>query len=323
VRLKNFFGLIVCNLIWAANPLMGKFIMRDFAPAQTSWLRYASALLSYVLALLLLRRVHPKLLQSSRMFIVPRLKADVLWLLALGFLTFCFASLLQMIGLESSRAMDNALIVAIEPLLTVFLAWLLLKEAMKGHQWVSFAIALIGFSVLSGLTWERLSKTWDGSMWGNLIILTSLIGEATYSPISRKLIGRFHPMGLFGSALAVGVVFSTLVTAALAGLPSLDSFTTGSALGLLWIGPLGTTATYLFWMSVLSKESVPNMALTLYVQPVVGSLLGYLYLDERLTAVQALGAVLILVAISLPVIIEQKSKRHPAPGLPEPAKSSC
>jgi drug/metabolite transporter (DMT)-like permease len=119
--------------------------------------------------------------------------------------------------------------------------------------------------------------------------------------LSLKLLERFPPLGIFGTALAAGVGILTISTGTIEYLREGPQFLSEishlswkGALGLVWLGPLGTAFAYFYWMSVLREASVASIALTLFIQPVLGALWGYLFLNEKLTGFQALGALLII-----------------------------
>lgn len=313
MSLSILLGLILCNLVWSANPAMGKLLLQEFAPSQVAWIRYAGALLVYIVLFVPLARKWVRgpafLLPTRSSRLTPR---DLLWLLLLAFLTFCYSPLLQITGLAASRAVDNALIVAMEPLMTVFLAAIVLREQLRWDQSLAFAVSLIGFFLLSGMSWERLLTSWDGHLLGNFVILLSLLGEASYSVLGRKLLGRYQAHSIFGSALLFGVGFLTLALFLQSGLPSFDPradhWNARTLLGALWLGPLGTTATYLYWMIALTRAPVASLALTLFIQPVMGAVWGVLFLDERLNALQAVGGSLILAAVVAPSFFSSKNK---------------
>src|SRR4051812_42701147 len=115
---RTLVGLIACNFVWSTHAALGKVLLRDFTPLQSAWLRYTSAALAFWLMALLFRLP------------LPRRVGGRVWLnLALaGLLSFCAGPVLQFSGLKISRALDNALIIAIEPLITVLMAWVLLGE---------------------------------------------------------------------------------------------------------------------------------------------------------------------------------------------------
>ncbi|MBC7691326.1 MAG: EamA family transporter [Methylotenera sp.] len=294
---RLFWGLILCNVIWSANPTMGKIALESLTPVHAAFMRYLTALVAYGFAHLILKlrgaTSAPAFLRPHG----PRPGMMFLMLLGLGFAPFCFAPLFQMTGLAQAKAIDNALIVAMEPLMTVFLAWIFLRERLGWLSVLSFMLSLGGFALLTDLSPARLQNGWDAHLWGNLLMLTALAGEAMYSILGRKLISRHSPISVFGSALLLGVICLTLYTVVFEGLPQLQSISPRSWLALLWLGPLGTTATYLFWMVALVNAPVASLALTLFVQPVLGALWGYSFLDERLTWVQWSGGVLILLAV--------------------------
>jgi len=101
----------------------------------------------------------------------------------------------------------------------------------------------------------------------------------------------------------VGVIALTLVITVTQGAGSLGQFLYPEAwsweffLAMLWIGPVGTAFTYLYWMFALENLSVGSLALTLFVQPLVGAAFGSLFLGEYLTGMQWLGGVLILASV--------------------------
>ena len=142
LQLKVLFGLILCNLIWSAHPLMGKWLLEDFTPAECAWLRYTSALVAF----LALRPLLPKRVDTRPPNQPIRSFRDIAFIAVLGLLAFCFSPLLQLTGLHDSRATDNALIIAMEPLITVGAAWLFLRQAR-----------LLGFPSASFLLWSAFS----------------------------------------------------------------------------------------------------------------------------------------------------------------------
>jgi drug/metabolite transporter (DMT)-like permease len=312
MKVKTLIALVLCNLVWSANPAMAKFIFAEgVSPGTTAWLRYASALGAYAVAFSLFRWFRSSQGEQTRVeaFLFPRSRADLGWLLVIGVLGFCVAPLLQMTGLHASRATDNALIVAMEPLLTVLLAWLVLGEAVHGFHWIAFAIAFSGFGLLADLTPGRIGLLWgspgsqEGAHFiGNFLILLALLGEACYSIAGRKLLIRHSAYGIFGSALVVGVGALTIVLGFTQGPGAFTAVAglSGKAwLAVFFLGPLGTALAYLYWMIALTEAPVASLVLTLFVQPVFGSFWGYEFLGERLTVMQWVGAALISAAILL------------------------
>ncbi len=209
---------------------MGKWLLVDFEPAHAAWLRYSSALVAFA--------VMAAILGIRRDAFVPKGAGVRDWALFawVGFMAFTFSPLLTLTGLNASRAVDQAIIIAMEPLVTVFLAWIILRERLSAAHLAAFVAAVAGFALLSGIRPGSFSGISEEHLWGNLLILVSLAGEATYSVIGRKLTLRFPPLAIFGPAILIGVLILTAVTYFLAGFPEFSALTTRSFLALLWMG---------------------------------------------------------------------------------------
>jgi drug/metabolite transporter (DMT)-like permease len=284
-------------MIWSAHPLMSKLVLADFTPAQGAWLRYTSALVSFLVARACFRRMR------TEPFFFARSRSDWITVVAVGGMAFCLSPLFQLSGLLASRATDNALIIAMEPMMTVFLVWVILGEKITASYLFMFGVALGGFALLAGVSLHGLELS-PQHFWGNVLMLIALLGEASYSVGGRKLLDRHSPISIFGLAIFSGVMLLTICVFVLSGegpwvvvQATVHHLSWKSALALAWLGPLGTTASYLYWMYALQEAPVSSVALTLFVQPVFGSVLGYLFLGERLTGSQSLGGALIILAV--------------------------
>jgi len=287
-------GLLACNFIWAANPVFAKRLLASFDPVQTSWLRYSSSMLAF-LVFAALRRGKPAFIRSVEL---SRREWGLLTLMA--FASFCYTPLLQVTGLNSSQAMDNALIIVLEPLLSVALAALILRERMSRTQFLSLSGALLGFSLMSGLGPSTIAQGLGPRSAGNGLMLLSLLGDSLYTVLGSRLLRKVSPIPLFGTSLLIGLLVLTGITWGGPGLPSLESLSWSQVFAVFWVGPLGTALTFGYWAWALQTQPVSAMVPTLFVQPLFGMLLGFLWLGERLDAWQSLGAAILLTAVCWP-----------------------
>jgi len=267
--------------------------MQTHPALQVSWLRYGSALVS-VLVLLCFFRRSPEL--SSR----SSVKENFPWIFAMGIITFFGSAVLQYKGLSLSTSTANAIIVALEPLFAVLLAWAFLGEHLRWRQTIAFGLAILGFGLLSNLHPGDLVASLSLFSVGNLLLLCTMPMEAMYSIVSRKLVGRVTPLSLFAFGLASGFTVLTLyVHFSGVGFPFATPLNDVAWAAILWLGPLGTTTTYVFWTKALQDAPVAAVSLTLFVQPILGAVMGAIFLGERLGFWQAMGAALILAGLVL------------------------
>ncbi len=295
--------LILCNLAWTLNPMMGKALLETYSGLQVAWIRYAGGFLSYVVAVGLTILFNRKK-QWSDFFLIPKGLRTWLELFAIGMGPFVYSPILQFIGLETAQAMDNSILIATEPLIAVVLAWGVLGEKMNRDHWISMGIALTGFLFFSGLFGGFSLSI------GMVLLLFAQLGEAAYSVFGRKLVQVYAPTAVLGTALAFGAIVLTVIVLAFDHLPALGDASPAQIGAALWLGPIGSTLTYLIWAMIARTVTVPSMVITLFIQPVVGALLGFLILGETLTTERFMGATLILAGIAF--LCYQEVRRSPA-----------
>jgi drug/metabolite transporter (DMT)-like permease len=86
------------------------------------------------------------------------------------------------------------------------------------------------------------------------------------------------------------------INIAVSGLPSVSP---SSWLGVLYLAVGGTTLAYVGWIAALRHVDAASAAPTLFLQPLVGTVLAVLFLGERLTWATVIGGALIIAGIAI------------------------
>lgn len=81
--------------------------------------------------------------------------------------------------------------------------------------------------------------------------------------------------------------------------PPQPPLTTTNLAGLAWLGLVGAAETYWFWLRGIVRLGPSLAAMLGMLSPVSAVLLGWIWLDQYLTASQVLGAALVLAAVWL------------------------
>lgn len=302
--------LILCNLVWTFNPMMGKALLRSFSGIQVAWIRYCGGFLSYVLAVGA-TVAFDRRKKWSDYFLWPSNARTWVELFAVALGPFVFSPILQFVGLETAQALDNSILIATEPLVAVILARAVLGERMTRDHLVSMFVALVGFLLFSGLLGGLFGAGTGVSLsLGMLMLLFAQLGEGAYSVFGRKLVQTHAPTAVLGTALGIGIATLTAVVAAFGRFPSPAEATLMDLGAALWLGPIGSTVTYLIWAMIARTVTVPSMVITLFIQPVLGAAIGLILLGERLTTERLGGAGLILGAIAY--LFLREVRRDPA-----------
>lgn len=140
---------------------------------------------------------------------------------------------------------------------------------------------------------------------GQAAILGSSLCYAMGSNYSRKIMqNRLDPMVVAAGAMTVAATVTGVITYALPGVAGAPAVPLGNlepqVLGaILALGLFNTFAAYLVFYSIIAVLGAPRASMVAYVLPVVGLLLGAIFLDEPVDARLLLGGLLIVASIAI------------------------
>jgi drug/metabolite transporter (DMT)-like permease len=193
-------------------------------------------------------------------------------------------------------------------LFTLVLAhFTLADERITLRKLVGLIIGFLGVIVLAnrstGGEVEHADPTWH--LLGQLAILGSSLCYASGGVYSRKVMqNRLDPMVVAAGAMTVAAIITGIIAYGLPGfaggapvaLNQLEPAVLGS---ILTLGIFNTFGAYLVYYSILATLGAARTSMVAYVLPVVGLLLGAIFLGERLDASLLLGALLIIGSIAI------------------------
>jgi drug/metabolite transporter (DMT)-like permease len=305
---RDWFLLLTCNLIWASQFVMVKLVQDRMGPLLAVTLPMAISTLLLI----------PLVRHDS----VPR--RDVPNFLLIGLAGQVVAQLFITWGVRLSLAANAALLALALPVLTAFMAYVLLGERMTPVRWVSFALALVGAAVCSGVDWRALNLTGGRFLAGNAMILASVCGSAFYNVYSKKLLVRYSPLQVLLYSYYVVCAFLVPITAAAEGRTFLDvpQFTWKVWIGLFVLAVFQYFLSMVIFLNVLTRLDATQAALSNYLIPFFGLVLAAIILGERLTLAMIAGGILVLASTLLITTWEERSRPRMAEASPNgvPAK---
>jgi drug/metabolite transporter (DMT)-like permease len=183
------------------------------------------------------------------------------------------------------------------PLFTILLAHIYLHDERITLPKVLGLITGFGGVVL--LLWNDLDlESLGGVFLGQAAVLLAALSYAISAVYSRRSLFQVPPLvqALVPLIVADGLVWITLpLIETSVEFPS-DGLTW---LAILWLGILGTFIAYILYFSLLQNVGPTRTTLVTYVVPVVGVILGVVFLDEVLDVRLVLGTILIVGGIAL------------------------
>jgi drug/metabolite transporter (DMT)-like permease len=281
--------LLAANVVYGTSYVAMRFAVEDVGPVTLALLRLAIAC-----AILIPVCLGPRSANAP-----PRSPADRRTFFWMGFVGFTLAMALSHWGLAWSTATNGALLIATEPIALIVLAPLVLGERLTAREAVGTALALIGATVVvvngvPGLT-VAIAPHWRG----DLLLILSGICFAAYSLLGRPVLGQHPSLTVTRWSFFWGLVTALPLGALEWQLGRPPVWTPTGVAAILYLGVVITGLGYLVWNWALERVSAPRVAIFLNVQPLVGTGLGVLWLDEPLTVFIAGGGALILAGLSL------------------------
>ena len=228
-------------------------------------------------------------------------RGELVRLACLGTFAFGLPMLLGIIGVGLASASNGAILVLIEPVTILLLAWALLGERIGGLKILGVFLGMVGalFIVLETTSTEGLFQ--GDAFLGNVILVVHALLWGLYTPLVRPLSQRRDALAISAWTL----LFSLILLVPYAGW-ELRTWEPNEALGsaLLWTAALGigvSFASTVLWVAAVRHLEASKIAPFIFVQPLVGVLVGVLWLGESLSTPAVVGSVLVALGCALAV----------------------
>ena len=283
LSLTPFDGLLLLMvLIWGANFTVVKAALGDIPPQAFNALRLIIATGIFLTAIL-------------AQGVPPLRRRDWMRLAVLGIIghfvyQFCFMG-----GLARTTASNSSLILGCSPVAVSLASALAGHERIPRSQWAGVLLSVAGIYLVVG-TGARFNQS---SLVGDSLTLLAVACWAVYTVGSRELLARYSPLVVTGLTMAFG-------TAAYvpASLPSFLQLEWGRVhlwawTALVFSSILALNVGYLIWYT--SVQRIGNIRTSVYsnITPLVAMTVAAVFLGERLTATNVLGASAILCGVAI------------------------
>ncbi|MBL8103489.1 MAG: EamA family transporter, partial [Anaerolineales bacterium] len=270
--LAGIFSGLAAASIWGGMYVVSKVVLEVIPPFSLLTLR----LLMGAAALGIFIYFRNKISNAK-----PVITQEFFWKsLLVGFVGYGISLGFQFVGTKLSTASNGSLVTSATPAFVLLFAPFLLGEKPTPRRIVALVISTVG--VLAVID-PRNAELSPSLFWGNMSLLAAALTWALYSVLVRKV---SKSMDLLTS--------STIML--LGGLPSSIAFgiweintqgigeiTWGIIGGLLFLGIISTAIAMFLWNYAFAELPAAVASLTFFAQPVVGTLLGWFFLSEKIT----------------------------------------
>ena len=277
--------LFAAMMLTGANLPLGKYLIQHVPVYLFTFYRFA--ICSIALGLVVRSEAGPHLRQMRL-----RQIRDVIFMALFGMVGF---TIFMLAGLRRTSAIDAGVITATIPAIVVLLGVIFLRERPTLRQLASVALAVLGIGVVQAAS----ARGGTSSFIGNFLIAGAVFGEASFVIFSKRLAPPFRPIRLALAANLAGLVLSVPLAAG-----DLARFDFAALSWPVWI--LGTwyvlaagVFCLLLWYRGLPHVETYMAGIAMSAIPITAFAISFLFLGETIGIYQIIGAVLVVMAITL------------------------
>ncbi len=284
---QTILGAICLSLaasIWGGMYVVSKYVLDFIPPLTLVWLRF---IIAFVVLYMIL-----KITEKKQKKTVTIRKKDWLLFAWIGFIGYFISITCQFIGTKLSDAHTGSLVTSATPAFMVIFAAIILKEKLTARRMLSTIIATIGVIIVIG---------WDieiGSYFiGTIILVGAAITWALLSIYVKIASAQFSSLVITTYAIFFSLFFITPFMIWEFQSNPIEHMNLYVVLGVLYLGIVSTAGAFFLWNKGLELMDASIGSLFFFFQPIVGSLLGWLLLNETLSSNFFIGGILIICSV--------------------------
>lgn len=282
-RLLGGIFLTLAASVWGGMFVAVKIAVEYIPPIPLVWMRYIVAFI-VLAAVVVYQRENLKIARK-----------DIALLLSIGVIGHTISIVTQEYGTMFSSAQMGSVITSATPaFMLIFAAWLL-KEKMTVRKILSIILATVGVILIAGVDSMDMSKQL-GAFCSTVAALT----WALMSVLLKLIPSRYSPLQInFYAVLTAIICLTPINLPAVSELPW-DKILQPEIIGcVVYMGAISTSIAFLLWNKGLLLMEAGASGLFFFFQPIVGTFLGWLILDEQITISFWIGSLLIFIGVFL------------------------
>jgi len=279
--------LVAVPAIWGGTFIAGRILALAVPAAVGSLLRFIVAVLALLAAAWWFEGGLPRL--SRRQLI------GTLLLGATGIFAYNLFFLGALARLPASR---TSLIIALNPIVTIAAASLLLGERMSERRWLGVAVALAGVWIVVSRG-DVFGSVGGAVGLGELLMFGGVCSWAAYTLIGRRVLAGLTPLAATTWASIWGVMLLALAAAPDLRDLGAEDLTLPVVLSVLYLGVLGTAVGFVWYYQAVQRLGASRTVIFNNLVPVFGATFGVLLLGEPLLPSMLLGGAIAVAGVML------------------------
>jgi drug/metabolite transporter (DMT)-like permease len=279
-------SVLLIVTVWGSASSVTKVAVENIPPYVFAFLRNLVASVCLLIFYLYRRK---KNLQQ-------RVDAPLKTLIWMGLTGISFFYVFFNLGLYYTTASAGALIQGFIPVAITLLAIVFLKEKLKSIQGFGILLSVAGVIMIGFIGTIPEARN---NLLGNVLIIIAVLSWGVYTVISKSM-QSYDPVYL--TAMSTWIGTACLIPAVLIeywNKPFIPVISLAGWAAILYLGIMSSAVCYILYNQVMKTLSAVQVGSFMNLDPVAGAIIAVIFLDERVTAWQIGGTVLVLVGVGL------------------------
>ena len=238
----------------------------------------------------------------------PIEKKDRLTILKCGLFGMSINIAAFIAGLDYSTPVNSSILIIISPIFVVILSFFIFKNKINFIKILGIILGFIGAMILI-LTADSNSSIGRNIPLGNFLFIVNSISYAYYLIIVKPMAEKYDLITLFKWLFLIGLIFNfplginQFLDVDWASLPLWEA-----VLPMVFVVVGTTCMTYFLNGYALSKITSTEVAVFMYLQPIIGILFAIFTKSDTINLIMFIASVLIFTGVYLTSVLKQKKQ---------------
>ena len=280
--------LSLTSFFWSLNWVIGRAMVGHVTPFALTFIRWTVAVAVMLPFAWPLIRAHWSAIRRNWKLIA--------WL---GFWGTGLHNAFAYVGLQYTTVTNGVILNSSIPIMIIILGWLVYRDTITRVQALGVVASAAG--VLAILTRGDPAVLAQLSLnKGDLIVLFGMVFWAAYTIFLRMKPAELPGLAMLACCGCVGVlILLPIFVFEMLFLGGRIELTPATAAAMVYVGVFPSFVGYVFWNRAVAEVGSNVAGIFVHLMPAFGSLLAWLFLDERIHLFHLVGIALILAGIAL------------------------
>lgn len=282
---KIYFLMVLGTIFWAGAFIAGKISVNEFPPFSLAFFRFLIA--SFV--------IYGVMYKYETKDYTLR-KKDLPIYVSLGLIGMFGYHVLFFISLKYTSAVNASMIAATNPLMTTVLASFLIKERLGIKKILSILLSLSGVMlVITGGSIEVIQSF--GYNIGDLIMIIAVLCWAVYSVMVKRVVDNYSPLILTTYSFIVCTIALVPFVIYEKPLTYMRNTSLVGWVAVIYMAIFPSVIGYLIQQVSIKSIGASRTSIFINLVPVFSIILSTIFLNESITSIKVVGALLIIAGV--------------------------